>query len=143
MFLEVSADLLSRGYSVRFRPGGHSMSPTIRDGEAVTVEPIDARDVRRGDIILYRHGRKVTAHRVVEVRRGEREPPVFVTRGDASAACDDPVAAAQVLGRVVAVERHERKINLTGRKALLLRIARVHLRRLKAYAANRRLPCNG
>ena len=98
MFLEVSADLLSRGYSVRFRPGGHSMSPTIRDGEAVTVEPIEAERVRVRDIILYRAARSVIAHRVVRIERRE-ETGALSPPGDVG---DDSRCAGR--GRPISVE---------------------------------------
>jgi signal peptidase I len=123
MFLEVSAELLSQGYSVRFRPGGHSMSPTIRDGEAVTVEPIEAGRVRVHDIILYRAARGVIAHRVVRIERSEETGTLFHLRGDGATTPDAPVLADQILGRVVRVEREGRAIALQGRKAGLSRLA--------------------
>ncbi|HKR00519.1 MAG TPA: S24 family peptidase, partial [Pyrinomonadaceae bacterium] len=67
MFLDLSTELLRRGYSVRFRPRGFSMLPTIRDGEAILVEPVEEEAIRRGDILLYRTERGVIAHRVVEI----------------------------------------------------------------------------
>ena len=44
------------------------MHPTIRDGEAINVEPIERCDVRRGDILLCRGARGVMAHRVVAIK---------------------------------------------------------------------------
>jgi hypothetical protein len=116
MFLDVSTELLLSGYGIRFRPGGQSMTPTIRDGEAVTVEPVKAADVRRGEIILYRTERGLIAHRVVSIREagaatGKR---TFYLRGDASDGCDAPVSEEQIMGKIVAVERHGRKENLSG-----------------------------
>ena len=120
-----------QGNSVRFRPGGHSMSPAIRDGEAVTVAPVRASEVRRGDIILYRAERGLIAHRVLKLR-GELDAPVFITRGDASTSCDAPVDASQVLGRVICVERNGRRLSLKGRRARIFCRARRALSHLKA-----------
>ena len=117
MFQRLSTDLLQSGYGVRFRPGGFSMYPTIRDGEAVTVEPIHAHEVRRGDILLYRTMRGVIAHRVVSIAEDANAGRVFTLRGDSLAACDAPVNTEQVLGRVVSVERKGRTLNLGGRRA--------------------------
>ena len=119
MFLEVSTDLLSQGYSVRFRPGGHSMHPTIRDGEAVTVEPVEPGQVKRGDIILYRTASGVIAHRVVRIE-GSSDNRSFITRGDSSTSCDAPLSAERILGLVVSVERNGRRISLVGRRAKIL-----------------------
>lgn len=143
MFHEVSADLLSRGYSVRFRPGGHSMSPTIRDGEAVTVEPVEAERVRVRDIILYRAARGLIAHRVVRIERREAMGAIFHLRGDGATTPDAPVVADQILGRVVTVERKGRAVALRGRRARLNRITCRSLRSLKKLAwsfTQRRLP---
>jgi hypothetical protein len=124
MFQEVSRDLLSRGYSVRFRPGGQSMHPTIRDGERITVEPILAERIRTGDIILYAAARGPVAHRVVRVERREAQNLLFHLRGDCAATPDAPVLAAQILGRVVTVEREGRTIALCGFGARLRRTVR-------------------
>ncbi len=56
---------------------------------------------------------------------------LFILRGDASAICDDPVQAHQVLGKVVSVERSGRSIDLYSRKAKMLRVAYVWASRLK------------
>ncbi len=155
LFIDVSTELLHRGQSVRFRAPGLSMHPTIKEGETITVVPISSLDIKRGDILLYIVGRKVIAHRVVSIKKEKsdskshsstnfriqstshspaRSPTrpstlsprhLFILRGDASAICDDPVQAHQVLGKVVSVERSGRSIDLYSRKARMLRISYV------------------
>lgn len=122
MFQDLSAELLRDGLSIRFRPGGQSMTPTIQDGEAITVAPVRARAVRRGDILLYRSKRGLLAHRVVRVEKGSDEASRFTLRGDASVTEDEPIAASRILGRVVSVERGGRELALVGRRAHLRRI---------------------
>ncbi len=56
---------------------------------------------------------------------------IFTLRGDASAICDDPVEAQQILGKVVSVERHGPSIDLYSRKARMLHIAYTWASRLK------------
>lgn len=123
IFLETSHELLKLGYAVRFRAGGHSMHPTIKDGEMITVEPVNPGDVRRGDILLYQFKKGVIAHRVLRVEREDAQLR-FILRGDSTHACDAPVEAGEILGRVISVERKGRAFNLVGRRAKLLRIAR-------------------
>ena len=48
------------------------MHPTIRDGEAITVEPVAPCAVKCGDILLYRGAGRVIAHRVVAITRTEQ-----------------------------------------------------------------------
>ena len=88
-------DLLERGLAVRFRARGDSMHPTIRCGELLHVVPIDAADVARGDVVLARHPRGLTAHRIVRVD-GAR----IVTRGDNCSDDDPAFAAGDIFGRV-------------------------------------------
>ena len=107
------------------------MSPTIRDGEAVTVEPLKAREARIGDILLYQTERRVIAHRVVGNTGEEDGTRMLILRGDSLAACDAPVRAGQVLGRVIAVERKGREVKLTGRRAGIRRAARRCAARVK------------
>jgi signal peptidase I len=105
LFLDLSEDLLDEGYGVRFRADGTSMQPTIEDGDAITVASVALTDIKRGDILVYRCGRRIIAHRVVHIRTTGNEIAAFVLQGDAKTACDAPVAPNQILGRVVAIER--------------------------------------
>ncbi|KKN11095.1 hypothetical protein LCGC14_1029990 [marine sediment metagenome] len=147
LFIDMSTELLRRGQSVRFRAPGLSMHPAIREGETITVAPISPFNIKRGDILLYIVGKKVIAHRVVGIEREKSDSSshtstqskalnpqiIFTLRGDASAICDEPVEAEQVLGKVVSVERHGRSIDLYSRKARMLHIAYTlasHLKRL-------------
>jgi hypothetical protein len=102
------------------------MQPTIEDGERITVAPIGAAAVTRGDILLYQSECGVKAHRVVGIRRSAKGEDVrYLLRGDASVDREDPVRPAQVLGRVVSVQRADRRIDLTSRGAKWLYAARV------------------
>lgn len=134
-FLEISLTLLQQGCRVRFRPGGQSMRPAIKDGEAILVEPVKLSQIHPDDIILYRMERGVIAHRVqrLEQRGGDI---LFITRGDTSHADDAPVPAEDVLGLVVAVERDGRTITLTGRTARWRRAARRLASRVRSWLRN-------
>ncbi len=126
IFPDLTAELLRRGSCVRFRATGHSMQPTIEDGEVITVAPVTPMAVKRGDILLYQNELGVFAHRVVRITgSGRREDVVYLLRGDASVSSDDPVRPAQVLGRVLTVQRAGRRIDLTSRRAQWLHAARV------------------
>ena len=132
MFLELSAELLAEGYGVRFRAGGNSMHPAIRDGEAVRVEPVCACEIRRGDVILYRAARGLTAHRVLRIEKNGDGASTFHLRGDACTSDDEPVTVAQVMGRVTEVERGGASVALTGRAAGLRRNTKGFAAKLKS-----------
>jgi signal peptidase len=130
LFLSLSCELLQSGYGVRFSTPGHSMHPTIRDGEIVVVEPVDALAVKRGEIVLYRTTRGLIAHRVVTIRK-KGELSIFMLRGDASTSFDESVEAGQVMGRVIRVERDGREIDLMSRGARFRQLARLRAARFK------------
>lgn len=111
-FSTVATQLLADGFKLRFRAGGHSMGAAVRDGEHVTVAPVDARDVDVGDILLCQTWRGPLAHRVQRIERDAVGTIRFVLRGDASLEDDRPVAATQLRGRLEVVERNGRALGL-------------------------------
>lgn len=109
------------------------MYPTIRDGEPVTVAPVRASAIARGDVVLFRHGRRVLAHRVVGVTSSGRER-FFELRGDAKVAPDGRVDASAIVGKVVNVRRNRRVIPLCGARARARRQVRSALSRARRLA---------
>jgi hypothetical protein len=151
LFLDVSTELLQCGHSVRFQAPGRSMHPTIKEGETITVEPVQPPAVRTGDIVLYRTEAGVIAHRVIRIERRDssseaalraqeqgvkpRPSPsqssalsaqqLFFLRGDASANCDRPIEGGHILGKVVSVERDGRLIDPYGTNARVMYLTRL------------------
>src|SRR5262245_25236268 len=103
-FVEVSTDLLTRGYAVRFRATGGSMCPAICDGDLITVTPTEKTHLSRGRIVMYRRHDRLVAHRIVDAAIDSVSDELLL-RGDASPVCDPLVDASQVLGEVVSVAR--------------------------------------
>jgi hypothetical protein len=116
------SDCLKQGRTVRFRAPGRSMHPTIRENETLIVEPASIAALSVGDIVLFRSGEKLTAHRLIGIdrepagssRSAEEYRPTFITRGDACSVCDSPAGPEHLLGKVVAVERKGRRIDPCG-----------------------------
>lgn len=98
---------------------GHSMWPTIRDGDRIWIA-FGAADIEPGDVIVYRTGSRRIVHRVLALwgRPGQRQ---LITQGDHSSRRDPSLEESQIVGRVVSVERSGRNRRLLrGRVALLL-----------------------
>jgi hypothetical protein len=109
---ELSIQILDRGGTFRFRARGASMAPFIRDGDTLTVAPVEAAALRVGDVALHRaDGDGLAAHRIV-ARRLEGDRLRWVTRGDTVSGPGEVVEAEQVLGRVVRVQRRGRTLDL-------------------------------
>lgn len=97
-FREIAGALLGEGAGISFQAGGRSMSPFIRDGETVIVEP-QTRTLRIGDVILFAStAQKLILHRIVK-----KTEDGYVTRGDATCHHDGTVPPNAVLGRAVKV----------------------------------------
>jgi len=98
-------DLLRDGIAVRFEVSGHSMTPFIRPGDVVTVQPCPGRRPAVGAVLLLDAGNRLLLHRHVGWAVGG-----IVPRGDNTAAPDPTVAPGQVLGAVTRVERRGRRV---------------------------------
>ena len=103
-FTTVIESLLAHGCSVRFRASGGSMHPAIRAGDMLILAPIDATELRKGDVVLARQSGRLVAHRIADVMKSDAGTRVLL-RGDALSACAPTVSADAVLARVVAIER--------------------------------------
>src|SRR5579859_1179727 len=100
VFRELSTALLRRGTSVQFEARGVSMSPTIRSGDLVQVDPVGAGELRRGDVVLGQEARRSILHRIHAL-----EANACVTRGDSARYSDRSMALNAIMGRVLKARR--------------------------------------
>lgn len=89
---------------------GGSMRPLIPVGARVRVVSCEPEEIRVGDIALFRHGRSLIVHRVVELRR-EGETIRFAERGDAALTVRWR-DRHEFVGRVVGVRQSAGNLNL-------------------------------
>lgn len=124
LILEVAANILQEGYGVLLKTRGHSMAPIIRSSGLIQVDPVRPEDLLWGDIVVYRHGCRVVAHRLVARRQRGGNLRLF-TRGDAfSRHYREEVSPEQVLGRVTAVRnRRGREIRIDAGWGRVLSLA--------------------
>jgi hypothetical protein len=95
------ADLLRGGTPVRLEVTGHSMSPFIRSGDVVTIEPLSSHRPTLGAVVALAPGGRLLVHRLVGWGRG-----------DAAAGADPSASPDDLLGRVSRVERGGRPVRL-------------------------------
>ncbi|MFC2053430.1 S24 family peptidase [Chloroflexota bacterium] len=104
-FVEIAANILGEGNTLRFRARGSSMRPFIRDGDILEVKPLNGVKLRRTDIILGKStSGHIVAHRVIKIEQNEGGK-VLLIQGDALYNPDGYVKQSEVLGVVVGTER--------------------------------------
>jgi len=101
--------VLQRGAPFRFCAKGWSMSPFIKDGDVITVSPLGERAPAIGDVVAFQHSDRgrLVVHRIVGSRNN-----TYAIQGDSLPQADDVVQPAEILGRVVRVERNGRPVRL-------------------------------
>lgn len=111
LFLEV---LRSFG-EAKLAVTGASMLPAIWPGDVLEVRQQSMAEVLPGHIVLFGREGRLFAHRVVE-KTGRQDRAFLVTRGDCLGKPDPPVCPQELLGRVTAIVRGERRLvpRLTG-----------------------------
>ena len=113
----VIEEVLATGNAARFLARGDSMHPSIRSGELLEVERVNPDSIRRGDVVLARLSRGLTAHRVVRVTRDGW----FVTRGDNAPSDDEAFPSGAIIGRVRTPRRTDVPINVASMQETALR----------------------
>lgn len=102
---------------VRLRVFGTSMAPAMLPGDLVTIRRAAPEEVSAGDVVLFlKDGRlfvhRVVSHKVTAPARNDYGEAHLITRGDRLRHNDPPVSSQELLGRVVCVERDDRRIDL-------------------------------
>lgn len=112
------AEEVLRSYGkLRIVARGSSMIPTIYPGDILLVEHDPFARLLPGDVVLASRANRFFAHRVVRLTALGGKPRV-ITRGDALIENDPPFFDEEVLGRVTAVVRGEKRIEFSGQEDL-------------------------
>jgi len=107
--VEILQAVLDKRVPVRFRAKGSSMTPFIKDGDVITVFPLEGSQPRLGDIVAFTHPvtRSLAVHRLIG-----KKGPDFRFKGDNVSGIEDIVALNSLLGCVKLVERNGRQVFL-------------------------------
>lgn len=112
--LSLAAETLQTFGELRFAALGSSMIPAIFPGDILIVRREPAAAISCGDVALSFAEERLRAHRVVR-RMEDGGRLTFVTQGDALSEGDRPIGEAELLGRVTAIIRRRRRIELDRR----------------------------
>jgi hypothetical protein len=106
---KIMRGVFDKGASFSFKGKGFSMSPFIRDGDVLTIAPLQGSSPSFGDVVVFTHPTtgKLIIHRIIGKKAGS-----YLTKGDNAPEGDGLIARAAILGHVIKVERNGRYISL-------------------------------
>jgi hypothetical protein len=132
--LDLAAEVLRQFGEVRFVARGSSRLPSIYPGDLLTIRSEAMAQARCGEIVLCLRDGRFWIHRVT---RKWREGGLlrFATRGDALTLEDPLVDEHQLLGRVAAIVRHGKLVDLARKNGPRTKLLRWGVRNSGAVAA--------
>jgi len=107
---ELYREALRKGQPLWFRISSSSMHPLLCIGEEVYIEPATDGDLQVGEIAAFETSAGLVVHRIVQ-RRLERDSVRLVEMSDTQLR-PELVESGAVIGRVVAIGRGKRRIDL-------------------------------
>jgi len=116
--IELAAQVLRGGASVRLRVWGTSMLPAIWPGDLVSIESAAPDSLVPGDLVLILQEGRFLLHRLIGRTQDEDEQPRWITRGDSMPQNDPPAATPELVGRVSRIHGR-RHLPLNGQPTFL------------------------
>jgi hypothetical protein len=117
--IDLALDLLSKFGRLRLKVTGTSMLPGLLPGDVVELSG-GGEAPAVGDLVLFRRGSGLVLHRVLASHDAG-----LLTQGDGLRRPDPPLAAAEVLGKVVGLTRRNRPLPLRRRSGWRLHAGRL------------------
>jgi signal peptidase I len=100
--LGLMKEALQSGHSVELPALGYSMFPALKPGDNVIINPLSADEMPQlGSIIIYVSEGILIMHRLIEIRSGNTDNVLFITRGDSTRKADAPWSASELVGVAV------------------------------------------
>jgi signal peptidase I len=101
--------VLDKGASFRFQGKGFSMSPFIKDGDILTIAPLQGSGPGFGDVAVFTHPHtnKLIIHRIIGKKAGS-----YRTKGDNAPEEDGLISREAIVGRVTRVQRNGKYVSL-------------------------------
>ena len=96
------SSMLEKGYHVRLRVTGNSMSPFLETGNYVVLSRIPLAELKIGDIIFCScDDGSYKLHRLIAIKS-----ELLITKGDALGLPDEPFQISNYQGKVIRIEQH-------------------------------------
>jgi len=128
----LAAQVLRSWGSLRVRVSGTSMLPALWPGDILNIRSCNFEQTQCGELVLYSRDERFFVHRVVRKLHSSRER-LLITRGDCMSQDDPAVPETNLLGRVIAIDRHDTILSPTNRPSLVHRISANALQRSEVF----------
>jgi signal peptidase I len=91
---------------------GKSMYPFIKQGDICHFEACDPATFKKGDVVLFTSGSsRLVAHRYIkEINKDQQIYYLF--KGDTNLLFDEPIKPDRIIGKMTAIERNNKTVNL-------------------------------
>jgi len=109
--LYLGEELLNEGFELQITLGGYSMSPYLSNGETVIIKKESFNSLKIGDIIVFRSGSKMIAHRIIVIRKNKQRTALF-TKGDSLVFFDKPITEERYIGKIKEFLRNNKSIKI-------------------------------
>lgn len=106
---ELWCEGIKNGHTLQSRAHGGSMSPFIRSGSILTIQP--AEGIYVGDVVVFQGKGGLVNHRVIKKRKVDGDY-FFVTKGDRVRTSDGWLSHSQVVGKVVEIRAEATTIRM-------------------------------
>ena len=81
-----------------------SMEPTISVNDIVIIKEVEQNEIKRGDIIAFKHKGETITHRVIKISKYENGELLYTTQGDANNTEDeDKITFDEIEGKCINV----------------------------------------
>jgi polysaccharide export outer membrane protein len=110
-YAQLAESVLNNSTNIKVPVTGDSMSPVLRTGDTIYVEPVKAVDLSVGDILVYKTEGNMVAHRLVRIL-SKHGRCMFLTKGDTFSHVDNPLKESDLIGRVYAAEKLGMKLHM-------------------------------
>ena len=125
--------VIEEGNSFRFRASGSSMSPFIKNGDIITLSPLENRSIKTGDIlaVIIPLDSRLIVHRVVS-----RKKDLVLLKADNCKKNDGWIPMSHIIGLVTRTEREGQRINfgLGPEKRLIAFFSHVNCLKISLWA---------
>ena len=126
--LDFAESLLDDNHTLSFRMMGNSMYPTLKAGELGHVEKCSPKDLKIGDIVIFKAHDKLVAHRLIDIFQ-QNEAQIFFAKGDKNHYKDAPFRSEALVGKLVSFQRKNKVIKADSLYMKMQRFISIHLSR--------------